>query len=473
VSRLTPEQQTEILLATPVGFAEAFLGMRLYKWQAEILNWYANTQGITRGAAVCPNGSGKSDIVIVALALWWVSIAKQGTVVITSKDSKQLINQVWSGLKSHRDKFPTYEFIKGEVRVPGGGAIIGFTTDEAKRAEGWHSKLPDKPVLIIIDEAKSVADEIFTAFDRCTPRGKLYISSSGYMEGRFFDTFRDRPAGWKFKKVTWKDCPHMSKERYESLVAEYENNPNHPFIQSTFNSEFMNQDAENQFFVTYKALEDCLGSPPAYKPGDRAAFCDFAGGGDENVLAVRNGNKVELIRCWKQSDEMAAVGEFIVEFRRLGLKPEEIWGDNAGAGKPMVARFSEVGWPINRFNGKESAYNDRDFCNRNAEIWEEAGRMIGKRDVILPDDSRLRAQLTNRKRDHDSRGRMKCESKDDMRSRGVKSPDRADAVVGCMCLREPRLYGGKDDTFHSSWLEWVNDEWNAGPTNFLSGIAGD
>jgi phage terminase large subunit len=209
--------------------------------------------------------------------------------------------------------------------------------------------------------------------------------------------------------------------------------------------------------VTLAAVDKCIASPPDYRRGDRVAFCDFAGGGDENVLAIREGNRVRIVRAWREANEMAAIGEFIQLFQREGLKAEEIYGDNCGAGKPMIARFHEVGWFINRFNAGESAFNDREFINRGAEVWEMAGREIGKGAVIIPDDSATRAQLVSRKRLVDSKGRFKCEAKDDMRKRGVKSPDRADAVTAVIALREVRPINGKAD-INPPWMQYLSEQ---------------
>jgi hypothetical protein len=48
---------------------------------------------------------------------------------------------------------------------------------------------------------------------------------------------------------------------------------------------------------------------------------------------------------------------------------------------------------------------------------------------IDPDDDKLAAQLGSIKWGIDSRGRIKIESKDDMRKRCLLSPDRADAMA--------------------------------------------
>jgi hypothetical protein len=45
---------------------------------------------------------------------------------------------------------------------------------------------------------------------------------------------------------------------------------------------------------------------PPYPTADRSAFCDFAAGGDENVLAVRDGDYVRVVAAWRDPDTAAA-----------------------------------------------------------------------------------------------------------------------------------------------------------------------
>jgi hypothetical protein len=58
-----------------------------------------------------------------------------------------------------------------------------------------------------------------------------------------------------------------------------------------------------------------------------------------------------------------------------------------------------------------------------------AGAVRAGRDRHRPDDDKLAAQLGSIKWGIDSRGRIKIESKDDMRKRGLPSPDRADTAA--------------------------------------------
>jgi hypothetical protein len=64
------------------------------------------------------------------------------------------------------------------------------------------------------------------------------------------------------------------------------------------------------------------------------------------------------------------------------------------------------------------------------------GQLIERRQIIIPNDEKLIAQLTSRRKQYDSKGRERLESKADLRARGVESPDRADALIGAIILAQ-------------------------------------
>jgi hypothetical protein len=74
------------------------------------------------------------------------------------------------------------------------------------------------------------------------------------------------------------------------------------------------------------------------------------------------------------------------------------------------------------------------YANLSAEWWSTVGQLIERRQIIIPNDEKLVAQLTSRRKLYDSKGREKLESKADLRARGVESPDRADALIGAIVL---------------------------------------
>ena len=444
-------EEIEEIASTPAGFGRAVLGLDMYPKQEDIVNEFNDLHSRVKVSVAAPNGSGKSSVIIPTLALRNLATKPQGRVIITSKDSRQLDEQVWPALESHRGKFGNLEWYQRYVLSKEGGCIIGFTTDDPARAEGWHAKIEPPSARQSGDDhlrrgqvdSGSDLRGILRAVH--VQRSPLHPSSTGEMSGAFY---RSQMAGSDFSRyqITYEDCKHvLDEKRVESLRSFYP--PDDPFLRSTLYAEFMDHSGEAGKFTSLAIIRKWIENPPEEKTGDTVAFCDFAGGGSENVLAIRRGNRVRLVKCWREVNEMVAIGEFIALFREHHLKPHEIYGDNAGAGKPMIARFGELGWEINRFNGSSPAMRESDFTDRNAEVWYTGGREVGKGKLILPDDPTLHDQMCGRKRGADAKGRIRAESKEAMANRGLKSPDRADAVMAVIAIR-PLLFKSKfDDMF--------------------------
>jgi hypothetical protein len=134
---------------------------------------------------------------------------------------------------------------------------------------------------------------------------------------------------------------------------------------------------------------------------------------------------------------MHSVGKFISHFRRLGLAGYDIGGDE-GYGHQLMDRMQEEGFYLQRFNNGSPAKRTEIYSNLSAGWWSTVAQLIERRAVIIPNDEKLVAQLTSRRKQYDSKGREKLESKADLRARGVESPDRADAIIGAIILAQNR-----------------------------------
>lgn len=446
-SDLPPELMNELaeLCQTPAGFAMAptsmgGLGMPdIYDWQADVLNWFRKASPTVRGALCTPNGAGKSSGVVAALASWWMAIYQKGKVVITTNSQKQLDGQLIPALDLHLRKIPGIHIVTSPVyraKTTGGGMLTAFTTNEGDRAEGWHKHDDlDGPLLIIVDEAKSVERTIFEAIDRCTYNGLLYVSSPGLMNGTFYEAFSKNKAWFKTRTVSLLECPHKKKADIDYMIGKH--GINHPLVQSSVYGQFMEQDSEISYVFPLLVVNRALESPPMrQRAGGVSAFCDFAAGGDENVLAHREGNVVRLADCWRDTDTVKAVLRFNMKFRQLGLVATEIFGDEGGLGKPMIDQLRELGQDINRVNNNDRAY-DQVYENRASEIWHETAAAMRRGEIVLDGEGieELKEQLTSRRSVVTNQGTLAVESKDKMKKRGLKSPDRADAFCGAWSCR--------------------------------------
>jgi len=160
------------------------------------------------------------------------------------------------------------------------------------------------------------------------------------------------------------------------------------------------------------------------------------------VLALCDGNRAEIVDAWRSRDTMNSVGRFLTLFRKLDLQSCQIGGDE-GYGHQLMDRMQEEGFYLQRFNNGSPAKRSDIYANLSAEWWSTVGQLIERRQIIIPNDERLIAQLTSRRKLYDSKGRERLESKADLRARGVESPDRADALIGSIVLGQQVTFCGR------------------------------
>lgn len=422
-------------MASPALFGRVVLGYNLYPWQEECLNeaeWILANPDLRPNAIslLACNGSGKTSVFITSLVLWAMCAYKGAIVVCTSGAFRQVSEQLFPNLKRFESKFKGWTFNSVDISAPNGSRAFGFSASDEGKAEGFHTM--DKhegPLIYIVDEAKTVSDQIFTAVDRCQPTLLIYVSSAGGRSGAFYRSQTSARSHFYTHKVTCDDCPHIDQAMKNDIIEKY--GIDHPFTQSMLYSEFMGDD-ENAV-ISSTILERCYAAGIAQtKSGEKHAFCDFAAGGDENVLALRIGNKVTIEDAWTDRDTMRACGRFIQNFTRLKLKPAQITTDDGGVGHAINDRLAELGWSVNRQNNGAKAGDSNIWANKGSEVWDRGRKLIEDCKIILPNDEILKEQLVNRKWRRASDGRLLLESKEELKRRGGHSPDRADAVLGAM-----------------------------------------
>jgi len=133
-----------------------------------------------------------------------------------------------------------------------------------------------------------------------------------------------------------------------------------------------------------------------------------------------------LLRSWANSDPRGDVVAALQPYR-ASLKGLNV--DSAGIGYFMAKHLADLGFPVTQVNVGERAENSEKFFNKKAEIYWGARMRAEAGDMAGLVDERAIAQLVGIRYSHNSRGQVVIESKDDARKRGVKSPDRAEAII--------------------------------------------
>src|SRR6266481_7840523 len=294
------DQPISILL-----FADSILGIKtLYDWQCKILlNYEAGNQT----AAACANFTGKTSTVFPIAALWTLYNFPRARLMYISATGHQVKNQFFSSLNRFRQRpaFAGWTWLETELRTPSGGFLFGRATDTGGNIEGLHDQ-PDSPAGLLVDECKSIRADVLDALSRCHTTFRLFMSSTGPAFGEFHQIMTAKAHLWRTFRVPSSMCPHVDPAGIE---ADRQNLKDSVW-RIKHGAEFLYDAGDSMISLDHvRALID---SPPAFVPGPKAAFCDFAGPGDESVLALCEGNRVTIEPewCWRSKDTMHSVGKF-------------------------------------------------------------------------------------------------------------------------------------------------------------------
>ena len=434
VSKEPPISEKKFLLE---WFPELFWGERVYPWQFKALQCLGHRG--SRVALRAANGSGKTSKITAAAIMWHMMRFPGSQTVVTAGVYRQVAEILWPVLRNKAQGLGGsemgWEVTESRITYLAPGytepaVCNGFSAEDPEKAEGWHARGRDNNLLYVIDEAKSVSDKIFEAMERCQPTRVLVTSSPGGRSGAFYNIFRKGDDRYDMFKVTAFDCPHIKQDWIDQQTAIY--GERSAFIQSMIYAEFGEEEG-GALVLPPRVLQAAISSPAAKTGTQLYAGVDFAAGGDENVIAIREGNAVKEIISWREKDTMSAIGRFITEFKRHNLEANYIYADAGGLGIPMCDALREAGWDVHRVNNGEQARNSGHFANRGTEMWTQYARLVETGKVIVPNDEKLHQQLTTRNLGHNAKGKLMVESKDKMRERGLGSPDRADAVILAFC----------------------------------------
>jgi len=419
-------------LISMVVFAVTVLMQRaLYAWQGAIM---ASVAKAVPTAVVTPNGAGKTSVIIKTAALWCLHEFPGATVVVTSATHRAVRTQVFAALEQEKTRFASWAWNDTEIKTPQGGFILGFATDSGAKFEGFHA-YPGRPLMIIVDEAKTVPDDIFVAIDRCNPTYLLLISSPGGNFGRFHDAFKS--ARFAHFNITSKDCPHITPEYIAAMKEQYGEDSD---IYRSMVDGLFAKGSEHGKVVQFVDYERCATNPPPHHEGARQVFCDFADSGDLCVIATRDGNELAFADVWKPDGNPANVAErFEITLRKLQDKGYLLFGDGGGLGQGYITTLNLRGIRIRAVHNNDTA-TDKHYFNLNAEQWWKFSKQLNRCQWRLPKCAHadtLKRQLCERHQNFVERDGKKVFGREDgrlqlqpKRKEKGASPNHADAIVG-------------------------------------------
>ena len=258
-----------------------------------------------------------------------------------------------------------------------------------------------------------------------------------------FKEFSDRGRDPEFKRWveyhrTSYDNPMLTPEMITEVKDEIDDEN---LIPSEFYGEFP-EEGGGYLVMTASSVEDAVERDMPLSEGYHVKWgVDVAGAGaDQSALAKRHRNHLlEPIRTFDEKDTMIQAGMIAEEYDDTPdeLKPSDIYVDANGLGKGMYDRLMELRLPARAVMVQSKPIDAKYFSLRD-ELWFAARAWFEEKTCSLPADRQLVRDLTVPMYDPAyGRGLTKVESKKEMKRRGARSPDRADAF----CLT---FAGGRD-----------------------------
>lgn len=163
-----------------------------------------------------------------------------------------------------------------------------------------------------------------------------------------------------------------------------------------------------------------------YRDQARIMGADIARQGDDRSCICRR----QGLQCWDidawQSSDLMVTSRKIREAYDL-YKPDALFIDGGGIGAGVVDALRDMDVPVIEVQFGSKATDSR-FLNLRAEMWMAAYHWI-RRGGRLPSDNELKQELTSPLHFTNDKGQTQLESKLDLRKRGMRSPDKADAFA--------------------------------------------
>ena len=449
---------------------EDFTGPR--KWQEKVLrdignhirkNEVIDLPEMFRLAVASGRGIGKSALV-AWIILWMLSTRLGATIIVTANTEQQLRSRTWAELgKWLTLSINSHWFAKTATTLKPASWFEDLLIKDLKidtgyyyaQAQLWSEENPDAfagvhssyGICLIMDEASGIPAPIYSVsegfFTEPTAnRFWLAFSNPRRNTGPFYDAFHSKRAFWNTEQIDSRTVEGTDQKLFQQMLDQYGDDSTVARVEVLGQFPHADDDTVISIELARSAVDRDVAltaSEPIVWGLDVARF-----GGDNSALCIRQGNTVFEIKTFRSMDLMQLCGAVknIYDSTTQMNQPQEILIDVIGLGSGVVDRLAEQNLPVRGVNVSESPASRKNYLNLRAELWFAMKDWLTKRDCRLPNDDELIAELVSPMYSYTSTGKLKIEAKEAMKKRGIKSPDKADALALTMAS-SAASFGGK------------------------------
>jgi hypothetical protein len=441
-----------VLFAFPWGEAGSELAHREgpMDWQIEVLTdlgqGLITLEEAVQIARTSGHGIGKSALV-AWIILWAISTFEDTKGVVTANTENQLKTKTWAEVAKWHRLFIAREYFKMTAtklyaadpahedtwRID----MVPWSERNTEAFAGLHNL--GKRILVIFDEGSAIPDIIWEVTegaltDEDTQIIWMVFGNPTRNKGRFrecFDTGRFAHR-WSSKAIDSRSVPISNKSQIDRWIADYGEDSD--FVRVRVLGKFPRVDAES--FISHTSASLAVEREIMPQGGAIVLGCDIGRFGDDPSVIYPRCGRDALSRppeVFYGDDTMTTAGKIAAAFLRHGASICMV--DEGGVGGGVVDRLRQLRIPVigvDFGSGSDGYQAGVKYANKRAEIWGamrewlEGGSIPN---ILTNENTTLVDELTAPTYTLTKKEEIQLESKKEMRSRGVPSPNVADALA--------------------------------------------
>jgi len=326
------------------------------------------------------------------------------------------------------------------------GSECAFWANASEHAKGILQAVPDAPGTEIILE--STANGVGNYFHQMWQKAEAGMSDfiaifvpwfwqpeyqrevcHGFTPSEYEISLKDN-YGLTDEQLNWRrfkivDLSVNGQDGEKSFCQEYPCNANEAFQLTGENT-----------FVESSLVMRTRKDTEAERFGPLLLACDPARFGDDRTsIIMRQGRVAFGLQSYNKKDTMEVVGILVQLIKEHN--PIKVFVDVGGLGAGVVDRLMELGYKeiVVSVNAGSKPLDGKRYSNKRAEMWGLCKAWLLEEPCKIPDVDSLHADICGIKYSFDSNSRLVMERKEDMKRRGVRSSDEADAL--CLTFALP------------------------------------
>lgn len=308
-------------------------------------------------------------------------------------------------------------------------------------------KKEDEDLLVIVDEASGVKDEMIEVLLGADPSKVLVCGNMTKTTGFFYEmAFGNKKTGVNVIKLSSENSPWMKKSNIQTIAETYGKDSNIYRVRILG----LPPDGDEDTCISRELVEKSKNVPKAidFKNIEILGVDPARYGGDYTAGWSSTGSEFKEEFYYDKKSTMNCIGNIVKWCQRSREKKHYLLLDATGIGAPIADRLYEIidedyiklksesnytpllpNLEIIEINNNGSPFNDKEYANTITEMFYLLKELLEDGKIIFPDDDELLQDIISRKYLFTSDGKLIVEKKEELKKRIKRSPGKGDAFL--------------------------------------------